>query len=114
MFENCTSLKIVDLSLLNTENVTNMKEMFNGCFNLSNLLIPLDTKNVTNISSMFYDCKRLTMLDLSNMDITNITESLFMFKYCTNLKKIILSNDNYAILERALRWDNIYPEIEVK
>ena len=63
---------------------------------------------------MFYDCKRLTTLDLSHLDITNVTESLFMFKYCSNLKKVILSNENYMLLERALRWDNIYPELEAK
>ena len=112
MFENCSGLKSIDLSLLDTKNVENMKGMFNGCFNLINFVSPLDTKNVTNMSSMFSDCKRLAKLDLSYLDVSKVTDTFNMFKYCSNLKKIKLNNDNYNTIEKALRWDNINPEIE--
>ena len=113
MFENCSGLKSIDMSSLDTKNVTNMESMFSGCFNLSNILMPYDTQSVTNINLMFNDCKRLTMLDLSFLEIKNIIYARNIFKYCSNLKKIILNNDNYSVIERALRWDEIEPEIEV-
>ena len=62
---------------------------------------------------MFNDCKRLTKLDLSFLEVKNIIYARNIFKYCSNLKKIILNNDNYSVIERALRWDEIEPEIEV-
>ena len=37
MFQNCEKLKILDLSSFDTENVNDMKYMFNHCFALKNL-----------------------------------------------------------------------------
>jgi surface protein len=62
---------------------------------------------------MFYDCKRLAYLDLSYLDTTSVTQYLNMFKYCSNLKNIKVNKDNYNTIERVLKWDNIYPEIEL-
>ena len=97
MFENCSGLKSIDLSSLDTKNVTNMESMFSGCFNLSNIIMPYDTQSVTNISLMFNDCKRLIKLDLSFLEVKNIIYARNIFKYCSNLKKIILNNDNYSV-----------------
>ena len=37
MFLNCTSLGYLDLSNFNTSNVTNMEDMFNGCYKLKKI-----------------------------------------------------------------------------
>ena len=53
----CSSLKTLDLSSFKTENVTNMKNMFEGCFCLQSLsLNNFNTQNVTDMGSMFYNC----------------------------------------------------------
>ncbi|EMF0453287.1 BspA family leucine-rich repeat surface protein, partial [Enterococcus faecium] len=46
--------------------------------NLSNL----DTSNVTNMSYMFYYCSSLTSLDVSHFDTSNVTNMSYMFSSC--------------------------------
>ena len=57
MFCGCSSLKGLNLTNFNTNNVTNMGGMFSGCSSLKNLnLINFNTNNVTKISGMFFGC----------------------------------------------------------
>ena len=59
-FYNCYSLKNLNLSNFNTQNVTNMIDMFSGCNSLTNLnLSNFNTHNVTNMEFMFSDCESL-------------------------------------------------------
>ena len=70
---NCTSM---DLSNVNTDNVTNMTSMFSMCFNLTTIegISGWNTANVTDMSYMFYDCEILTTLDLScNVNLTELS-----------------------------------------
>ena len=60
MFRGCESLKSIDLSSFNTNNVINMSGMFFGCESLKSIdLSSFNTNNVTNMSSMFSGCKYL-------------------------------------------------------
>ncbi len=55
---------ITGLDNLNTENVTNMSNMFEGCYFLTSLdLSSFNTENVTDMRSMFEGCSSLTSLD---------------------------------------------------
>ena len=42
------------------------------------------------MSRMFYQCKNLTVLDLSNFDVSNVRHITDMFAGCKNLAKIKL------------------------
>jgi surface protein len=55
--------------------------MFDGCKKLTSLnLSSFDTSNVTNMFCMFENCSSLTELDLSSFDFTNVTTYSDMFK----------------------------------
>ena len=57
MFDGCSSLKELNLSNFNTNNVTNMKCMFSGCSALEELnLTNFNTNNVTDMEGMFSKC----------------------------------------------------------
>ena len=57
MFCGCSSLKELNLSNFNTNNVTNMFVMFLDCSSLKELnLSNFNTNNVTNMSGMFSGC----------------------------------------------------------
>ena len=57
MFSGCYSLKELNLSNFNTNNVTNMRGMFYGCYSLKELNISnFNTNNVTNMRNMFSGC----------------------------------------------------------
>ena len=57
MFYECSSLKNIDLSNFNTQNITNMSYMFGECNSLKNIdLSNFNTQNVTNMCYMFFEC----------------------------------------------------------
>ena len=65
-----------------------MHAMFASCAGLKSLdLTPLDTSNVTDMSSMFEECG-LTSLDLSPLDTSKVNDMSYMFHYCTSLSAI--------------------------
>ena len=93
MFNGCSALRTLDLSSFDTKNVTNMEYMFHGCPTLETLdLSNFDTKNVTNMEYMFKGCSALNTLDLSSFDTKNVTNMQSMFKGCSALTTLDVSN----------------------
>ncbi|MGN0052076.1 MAG: BspA family leucine-rich repeat surface protein [Prevotella sp.] len=87
--------EIEGLQNLNTEDVTTMHSMFNGCSKLTSLdLSSFNTANVTTMSFMFYNCYSLNTIYVSDKFTTNKLNtgtSYFagdssMFDGCTSLK----------------------------
>ncbi len=79
-FDKMTS---IDLSALDTSEVTDMVEMFGGCMRLTSLDVSnFDTSQVTNMSGMFNYCSSLTSLDVSNFDTSSVTNMYSMFCEC--------------------------------
>ena len=72
----------IDLSKINTSNVTTMNSAFNGCLNVKTLnLSNFNTSKVTDMYSMFYGTKNMIgKLDLSNFDTSNVTNMGNMFR----------------------------------
>ena len=95
-FSSCSTLETISgLEYLNTEKVTDMSSMFEGCHRLSSLdLSKFNTANVTNMSSMFTGCYRFSSLDLSNFNTAKVMNMSYMFCYCQNLSKLDVSNFN--------------------
>ena len=57
MLWGCSSLKELNLSNFNTNNVTYMEGMFSGCSSLKELnLSNFNTNNVTDMAGMFFGC----------------------------------------------------------
>ena len=96
MFNNCTNLPSLDLSKFNTAKVTIMYNMFKNCKKLSslNLSESFNTVNVTNMSSIFYGCSQLSSLNLSNFNTAKVKYMPSMFYGCNNLSSLTLSNFN--------------------
>jgi len=96
MFSSCTeSLTSLDVSNFDTSNVTDMGNMFNECESLKNLDISnFDTSNVTNMGDMFAYCESLRSLDVSNFDTSNVIDMTGMFFDCATLKILDVSTFN--------------------
>ena len=95
MFSACSGLADLDLTPIDTSKVINMRFMFDGCSGLTSLnLTNLDTKYVTNMDSMFRGCSGLTALDLSHLDTRNVTSMTSMFYDCSGLTTLDLSSLN--------------------
>ena len=86
-------LKTIDLSSLNTSQVTSMYEAFYDCSHLKEInLTNVDTSNVTNMSNMFRYCQRIDVLDLSSFDTSNVTNMSNMFSSCSELYSLNITN----------------------
>ena len=96
-FYQC-EVESLNISNLDTSNVTNMSAMFNGCRNLTSLDVSnFDTSKVTNMSSMFFNNHKLTLLDLTNFDTSKVTDMPYMFDECVNLKDLYINFDLKSI-----------------
>lgn len=85
---------IEGLSNLNTENVTNMSEMFLQCSSLKTLdLSSFNTKNTKNMSGMFAFCRGLQTVNVSSFDISNAENLATMFYGCSSLTTIYCYDD---------------------
>lgn len=103
LFYNFSNLKEIDLTKLDTSNVTNMRSMFLGCYTLISLNISnFDTHNVTDMDSMFDGCNNLINLDVSSFDTSNVTNMRYMFWDCFNLKTLDVSNFNTSKVTNML------------
>lgn len=95
MFQDCRSLKLLDLNNFNTNNVTSMNYMFSGCYLLTSLdLSNFNTNSVTSIALMFFNCESLVSLNLSSFDTSNVTNMNGVFRGCKSLRELDLSNFN--------------------
>ncbi len=93
MFRWCFSLTSLDVSKFDTSKVTNMRDMFTGCESLTNLDVSsFATLEVTDMSYMFYECSSLTSLDLRNFDTSQVTDMSYMFYSCSSLTNLDVSN----------------------
>lgn len=93
MFVNCCALQTLDLSQFDTSNVTSMENMFSYCETLQSLdLSQFDTSNVTNMEYMFNDCYSLHSLDVSNFNTSKVTNMCRMFEECSVLQTLDLSS----------------------
>ena len=102
-FADCFYLTEIDgIENLNTQNVTDMRDMFLGCEGLSLLdLSNFNTERVEYMSSMFSGCSTLQTIFASDKFVTDqVLGGCDMFSGCTNLKGFIdyisdSGKDNY-------------------
>ena len=97
MFDGCSSLTSLDVSNLNTAQVTDMTFMFEGCSALTSLDVTnFNTANVTNMVYMFAGCSGITELNLSSFNTANVTDMTAMFSGCTALKTIYVDENSWS------------------
>ena len=100
----------IDLSNLNTTNVTNMQRMFSGCQSLVSLDISnFNTTNVTNMYYMFGYCKELLELEVGQFNTSNVTDMSYMFWDCHSITSLNVSNFNTA---SVTSFDHIFAGCE--
>ena len=93
MFYSCSGLISLDVTHFNTANVTSMRGMFDGCSGLISLDVThFNTANVTSMSYMFDGCSGLISLDVTNFNTANVTDMSYMFYGCNKLKEIYVSD----------------------
>ena len=93
-FANCFYLtEIEGIENLNTQNVTDMRDMFTCCYALTSLDVSnFNTQNVEDMTDMFLGCEKLSLLDLSNFNTERVESMSSMFSGCSTLQTIFASD----------------------
>ena len=107
MFVCCANLKNIDCSKMNAGNVTSAYDMFSNCEKIEAISLPNFSKKLIGIcgytqkspidrpfieiNGMFEKCRNLTNLNLSNIDMSNIRDTEYMFYDCRKLNNIGLA-----------------------
>ena len=104
-FADFNKMTSIDLSALDTSEVTDMSSMFSAepgsLMNIEEINVSsFDTSQVKNMSGMFAFCSSLTSLDVSNFDTSQVTDMSLMFGGCSKLTSLDVSNFNAPKLKR--------------
>ena len=107
MFAGLTHVESLDLSRLDTSNVTSMVGVFyNSKMTLLNVST-WDTSKVMNMNYMFRGASGLTNIDLDGFVTTNLKSMSAMFADCTSLKMLDLSSfDTTNVTVLSGGWNN--------
>ena len=98
-------LRKIDLSGIDTSQMTDMTNMFRDCESLEEVVLTgVDSSNVTSMDSMFMNCKNLKVADLHELKDDSLESISSMFEGCTSLERVDLSGfsgkpliDNYML-----------------
>ena len=117
LFGSLSEITFIDISNLDSSNITDIARMFNGCESLTKIK-GIENFNTSKASSMYYmfgDCKSLTLLDISNFNTSNVTNMSYMFTECNSLVSLDLSKwDTSKVTDMSMMFDGCQNLIEIK
>lgn len=93
LFANCSSLKTLDVSSLNTSSVGGefgFIRMFAGCSSLESITLggSFSTAGATKLTSLFSGCSSLKSIDLSKLNTASAWDISHMFDGCASLTSL--------------------------
>lgn len=95
MFDDCSSLQSISFKGLNLSKVKNMCAILEGCRALKSVdFTGVNTKSLTDMSFMFNDCRNLKEIDMTSFNTDKVTGMYYMFQYCISLKNVKLQSFN--------------------
>ena len=108
MYYDAIGCPSIDMSGLDTSNVTSMYAMFDvneayvaSADILTSIICNNDTRKVTTMRQMFYNRKKLTSLDLSSFETTSLTDCRAMFDACTSLMHLDIRKFDFTTVSQA-------------
>ena len=95
LFYGLTNVESIDLTYLNIDQTTSLREFFASCSSLETIIYGenWNMSNITNISYMFYGCTSLTSVDLSSFNTSKVTNLSYLFYNCSNLSNVIFGQN---------------------
>ena len=97
MFENTENIKTIDISEIDTSNVTKMNSMFRKSHATNIILDGINTYNVLDMKYMFSETWA-NEINLTNFDTSNVKDMSSMF-YGSRFKRLDLNNFNTGNVE---------------
>ena len=106
MFNDCFNLTQIDARNWRFGHAGNLSLMFNGCSSLKTLDVSRwNVGSVFNLYHTFGNCTGLTTLDVSTWDTGSLTDARGLFYHCTGLKTLDVSGWNTG---KVTSFENIF------
>ena len=106
MFNDCFNLTQIDAQNWRFGHAGNLSLMFNGCSSLKTLDVSRwNVGSVFNLYHTFGNCTGLTTLDVSTWDTGSLTDARGLFYHCTGLKTLDVSDWNTG---KVTSFENIF------
>lgn len=109
-FRNCIALEKVDLSNVNTSQITSLKSTFNVCKKLKELdLSTWTAPSLTSMNNTFDGCQSLQKLDIRKLELTNVNNYTNVFSSIPANCLIIVKDENNKnwVLARRSDFTNV-------
>ena len=91
MFRDCDKLVSVDISMLDASSITDVTSMFCYCYKLESVKLPDFSKaKIVSLATMFQSCQNLTTVDLSTINTSSVKIPGNMFHLCRSLQKVVV------------------------
>ena len=86
--------KYIDVSKMDTTNVSTFNYMFRECSNLEEIDVSnFNSSSVTNVTGMFNNCVNIKKINMANFDIPlSSSKSSYLFAYCKKLAVLDISS----------------------
>ena len=102
LFGALSEVTFIDISNLDSSNITDIARMFEYCPSLTTIigLDDFNTSKVTDMNGMFQNCELLISLDLSGWNTFKVIDMAMMFSNCKSLSgSITIMNSNIRSYE---------------
>lgn len=117
MFYDCCNLSEIDVSGFDTSYVESMSFMFGMCESVKSLDVNgFDTSRVKDMSGMFFACQSLTEINVGSFDTSKVTDMSHMFQRCTSVTEFDVSafdTSNVTTMSRMFAEDSGISEIDL-
>lgn len=112
LFFGCSSLLNLDLTNFSTSSAVDIHAMFENCSALKNInLNSFDTSKATNFQQLFKNNSSLTRLDLSSFKTSQVCNMQEMFSGCSSLSYLDISSFEFVGLSTEADWDNMFTDV---
>ena len=97
-FNGCKKLEKADLSSIDASKLTDISHLFGKCESLESVIFPANMSSapLEQMTSVFNGCEKLTVLDLSGWNTSNVEDMRHVFAGCKALTSLNVSGWNVS------------------
>ena len=92
VFQRCSSLESLDVSIFDMRKSGGYNAMFEGCSSLRTITGDIPVDNGDALYHMFNGCSSLESIDVSDWDVSRTTDMSYLFCGCSSLTSLDVSN----------------------
>ena len=106
MFYGCTNLTSLDFTNWENAKLTNADSIFYGCSNITEIEGLKSGSALNSMKDIFYGCLKLPSMDLSGLDLSNVSDASAAFSYCKKLTSVTFPSQTLGNIDMSGAFTN--------